>query len=355
MRKRSPLRTPDTQLFHDVFNASPMGIAVENLDGKPLFVNPALCLMLGFSAEEMRTKHCVQFSPPEDSEKDWILFQQLREGSIDRYQIEKRYLRKDGSLMWGNLSISLLNSRPSPLVLAMVEDVSEKKKTQEALARMSRKLIEAQEQERSRIARDLHDDIGQRLALLAVELERLQEDASGVSAQVSHRVHELRQQTIDVSTDVQTLSHELHSAKLEYLGVALTMKSWCKEFGERQKLEIEFTSHDVPRNLPGDSSLCLFRVLQEAVHNAAKHSGQKTIEVQLWAEPGEIHLVVTDMGKGFDVEAAMQSHGLGLTSMRERVRMVNGTLTIQTGPMGGNTIHARIPFSSDALSERAAG
>ena len=118
---------PDTQLFRDVFNASPIGIAVENLDGEPLFVNPAFCSMLGFSEEELRRKHCVDFSPPDDAAKDWALFQQLRAGSIDHYQLEKRYFRRDGSLVWGRLSISLLTSRSSPLVLAMVEDITDKK------------------------------------------------------------------------------------------------------------------------------------------------------------------------------------------------------------------------------------
>src|ERR1700745_4167056 len=104
----------DTQLFYDAFNASPIGIAVENLDGQPLFVNPAFCSFLGFSEEELHNKHCVDFSPREDAEKDWALFQRLRAGVIDHYQIEKRYIRRDGSLVWGSLSLSLLNSHPSP-------------------------------------------------------------------------------------------------------------------------------------------------------------------------------------------------------------------------------------------------
>ena len=122
----------DTELFRDVFSASPIGIAVETLEGQPLFVNPALCSMLGFGEEEMCTKHCVQFSPPEDADKDWTLFQQLRDGAIDHYQLEKRYFRRDGSLVWGQLSVSLLKGRPEPLVVAMVEDITEKKKAEEA-------------------------------------------------------------------------------------------------------------------------------------------------------------------------------------------------------------------------------
>src|SRR5215469_14059100 len=108
MTEAAQIRTPDIQLLRDVFNASPIGIAVENLEGEPFFVNPAFCSMLGFSEEELRRKHCVDFSPPEDAEKDWALFRQLQSGSIDHYQLDKRYFRRDGSLMWGRLSISLL-------------------------------------------------------------------------------------------------------------------------------------------------------------------------------------------------------------------------------------------------------
>jgi len=132
MGKVAQTRTPDTQLFRDVFNASPIGIAVENLEGQPLFMNAAFCSMLGFSEEELRNKHCVDFSPPEDAAKDWALFQQLKAGSVDHYQLEKRYFRKDRSLVWGRLSISLLNSHPSPLVIAMVEDITDKKRAEEA-------------------------------------------------------------------------------------------------------------------------------------------------------------------------------------------------------------------------------
>src|SRR6202008_3058530 len=132
MHEAARTRTPEIQLFRDVFNASPIGIALETLEGQPLFVNPAFCSMLGFSEEELRNKHCVDFSPLEDAQKDWALFQQLKAGSIDHYQLEKRYFRRDGSLVWGRLSISLLNSLPSPLVIAMGEDITDKKKAKEA-------------------------------------------------------------------------------------------------------------------------------------------------------------------------------------------------------------------------------
>jgi signal transduction histidine kinase len=215
---------------------------------------------------------------------------------------------------------------------------------------MTRKLIEAQEHERARIGRELHDDINQRLAMLAVELEQLKENPS----EVESRVRELGNWISEISNDVQALSHDLHSSQLEYLGVVAGMKSWCKEFAERQRMQID-CRHDVRCTLPPEIGLCLFRVLQEALHNAVKHSGVKRIEVQLREESGEIQLIVSDFGKGFDMEAARQGRGLGLTSMRERVRLVKGTIEIQSKPMGGTTIDVRIPLSSNSHSAPAAG
>jgi signal transduction histidine kinase len=133
------------------------------------------------------------------------------------------------------------------------------------------------------------------------------------------------------------------------------MKSWCTEFGERQGIQIEFKSAEVQTSVAPEIGLCLFRVLQEALHNAAKHSGVKRIEVQMREDSGEIHLVISDLGRGFDLETAMQGRGLGLTSMQERVRLVNGTIAIQSKPTGGTSVHVRVPLSSDNAPQRAAG
>ena len=155
----------------------------------------------------------------------------------------------------------------------MVADITERKRAEAALSSARLRLIEAQEQERTRIARELHDDIGQRLALLTVELEQLQRRAADLPAEIRDRLGELHQQTAEMTADLQSLSHELHSAKLEYLGIVAAMKGFCREFGEKQNVEIDFNTHDLPGPLPAEISLCLFRVLQEALHNSAKHSG----------------------------------------------------------------------------------
>jgi PAS domain S-box-containing protein len=265
---------------------------------------------------------------------------------------EWRVVWPDGSVHWiaGRWQV-FMNEFGEPLRMVGVNmDVTERKLADEAVAGMSRKLIEAQEQERRRIGRELHDDINQRLAMLTLELEQLQANPS----EVQTRLQELRRQTIELSDDVQGLSHELHTSKLEYLGVVLGIKSWCKEFGERQAMEIDFKS-DVSSVVPFDVGICLFRVLQESLHNAAKHSAVKRIEVQLREVSNEIHLNVTDLGRGFDVVAAIQGQGLGLMSMQERVRLLNGSVDIESKPMAGTTIHVRVPFGSEHATRRAAG
>ena len=233
-------------------------------------------------------------------------------------------------------------------------DITEHKLAEAALANVSRRLIEAQEQERARIGRELHDDIGQRLAMVAVQLQQTHDD-SLVLPEVRNRMDELNKEISGIADDIQSLSHELHSAKLQYLGIAAAMKSFCKEFGEQQKVEIDFQSHDLPSPVPPDTALCLFRVLQEALHNSAKHSGVKRFEVRLWGTSGEIQLTVKDSGAGFDREAAKESRGLGLITMEERLKLANGTLSIDSQLKRGTTIHARVPLRSGSDSMRAAG
>jgi PAS domain S-box-containing protein len=233
-------------------------------------------------------------------------------------------------------------------------DITERKLSEAALANVSRKLIEAQEQERTRIGRELHDDIGQRLALVAVELQQLHKEAL-VFPRVRSRLGELQKKVSQIAADTQSLSHELHSARLQYLGITAAMRGFCREFGEQQKVKVEFKANDLPSALSPDISLCLFRVLQEALHNSAKHSEVRRFEVRLWGKGDEIRLTVKDSGKGFDREAAKTSQGLGLISMEERLKMVNGTLSIESQPRRGTTIEAHVPLGSGSESLRAAG
>jgi PAS domain S-box-containing protein len=303
--------------------------------------------------EPLRLNHqqFVDKIHPDDREKLFAMIAGLTPENPIGY-ITYRVLLPDGAFLWQKSSgHAFFDPRGRMLrVIGMVADITDLKLVEEALAGMTRKLIESQEQERARIGRELHDDINQRLAMLSLELEQLQDNPS----ELSRRVQELRKEMSEISNDVQAISHDLHSAKLEYLGVVGGIKSWCKELAERRKMEIAFHS-DVPSLVPLEIGLPLFRVLQEALHNVVKHSGVRRVEVELREDPIELHLVISDSGKGFDVAAALRGKGLGLASMRERVRLLNGTIDIQAKPMGGTTIHVRVPLDSETLSERAVG
>ena len=267
-----------------------------------------------------------------------------------------RVMTPQGALVWVRSSGRGIFDTEGRLqrVIGMVADVTDLKRAEEALAEMTRKLIEAQEQERARIARELHDDIGQRLALVAVELDQIQGDRTEISHEVRRSIGELQKQIQDLSVDLHALSHDLHSSKLEYLGVVAGIRSWCEEFGQRHRIEVAFSS-TVSTTLPFEFGLSLFRVLQQALQNAVKHSGVRRVEVQLRETADEIHLVISDSGRGFDVETALRGKGLGLSSMSERVRLVNGTISIESKPMRGTTIRVKVPIGSERLPHRAAG
>jgi signal transduction histidine kinase len=264
--------------------------------------------------------------------------------------------RPDGTVIWVEKTGRAHFDEQGKLlrIVGMVADITDRKLAEAALADVSRRLIEAAEQERNRIARELHDDIGQRLALLAIELERLRQDPPDLP-EVRRRTGELQKQASDIATDIQTLSHKLHSTKLEDLGPVAAMRELCQELGELTKVKIDFKSQDLPSPLPPDVSLCLFRVLQEALHNSVKHSGARHVDVRLWGTSDEIHLAVSDPGVGFDREAAKDNPGLGLVSMEERLKLLKGTISIQSQPKRGTTIHARVPLSSGGDSIRGRG
>jgi signal transduction histidine kinase len=259
-------------------------------------------------------------------------------------------------MMENLLSLKVLLCVVAVPLMLLAAVISDRQRTEEMLRGVTGRLIDAQEQERQRISRDLHDDIGQRLSLVAIKLQRIEEDPPDSAVEVSHRMGELWKQTFEISNDIQALSHELHSAKLEYLGIVGAMRGFCVEFGQQQSVEVAFGSHDLPNPLPSQEvSLALFRVLQEALHNASKHSGVSHFEVELWGRPGEINLTIRDSGAGFDVQSAREGRGLGLTSMQERLKVVNGELSIESQPNRGTVIRARVRLGSQSESIRAAG
>jgi signal transduction histidine kinase len=217
-------------------------------------------------------------------------------------------------------------------------------------ADLSRMLIEAQEQERARIGRELHDDINQRVALLAIVLEEVHRDLYRAPAsELDHRMRELKQQVIDLGRDIHGIAHELHCSTLEYLGFVPALRKLARELGERHGIKIEIRNYGVPDRLPAEISLCLLRIVQEGFHNSARHSGTKRIKVHLQKSKDQICLIISDSGKGFDVAAIPSGQGLGLVSMRERIRLLNGKIAIHSEPELGTRVQAWVPLQGSSV------
>lgn len=280
--------------------------------------------------------------------------------SFDRresFNMQYRLRRHDGEYRWLlDTGVPRFNFHGSFAgYIGSCIDITDRKLAEEALSNVSRRLIDAQEQERTRIARELHDDISQRIALLGIELDVLRHGLSNPDTRVLSRLDGLQQLTSDIGTDVQAISHRLHSSKLEYLGLEAACMGFCKEVSEWHKVEVNFTAENIPRDLPQEISLCLFRVLQESLNNAIKHSGARRFEAHLLGTSDEICLAVRDHGIGFDATAAAVSNGLGLISMRERVSLAKGTFLIASNPTGGTEITVHVPLPENVVTQTASG
>ena len=272
------------------------------------------------------------------------------------FRMEYRLRRHDGEYRWiedTGVPIFMPDGSFAGYIGSCV-DITERKRAEEALRTVSGKLIEAQEKERKRIARELHDDINQRLAILAIEIRQLKDVPRLSAGQIRSRTEELFQRVNEISSDVQLLSHRLHSSSLEYLGLVPAMEGFCREYAKHDGAEVDFAHSNVPSSLPPDVALGLFRILQEALHNARKHSGVRHFKARLMGVPQGIQLTVRDFGNGFDPETAAGGQGLGLVSMRERVNMLRGTISILSKPKFGTEITVRIPLVAETgASQRA--
>jgi len=228
-------------------------------------------------------------------------------------------------------------------------DITELKLAEEALSTVNRRLIEAHEEERTFLARELHDDISQRLALLILNLEGLRRGPHSI-AEFGEGIGKAIQEASNLGKDMRALSHRLHSPKLEYSELVGAAAGYCSELASQHNVEIDIQTENVPSGISQEISICMFRVLQEALQNAIKHSGARRFQVSLTGGSNEILLSVHDSGIGFDLDEALKGRGLGLTSMKERLKLVAGELSIESQGQTGTTIHVRVPLKSRTMS-----
>jgi len=232
----------------------------------------------------------------------------------------------------------------SALVAYLQFSRKELRLARDAQVQLSGRLIDAQEKERSRLAAELHDDFSQRLALLALGLENASEGLSDSPRSTRQQLQELMNSASELGADIHTVSHRLHSATLESLGLEPGISSLCKEFSDRHGIEIDFSADKIPRVVDPNVALCLFRIVQEALQNLRKHSGAARAEVRLIKRADRIFVSVHDRGKGFDMDDIKAHQGLGIQSMGERARLLSGRFEIHSKPGRGTRVEAAIPL-----------
>jgi len=245
------------------------------------------------------------------------------------------------------LQLFLLMSGVSLLSLAIL--IMERETFRQREAAFNNRLLDAQDHERARIAQELHDDIGQRMALLQIGLQRFRA-ATGLSAANQRQIDGFADSAAQISSGLRSLSHRLHPAVLDIVGLDLAMTSLCREFSDRHPVKVRYRSNNLPRHVDDGVNLCIYRVAQEALHNVVKHSGVDTAAVELSCVDGHLVLSVSDPGVGFHVDGVEDRSGLGLIGMRQRLRALGGNLTIQSAPGGGTHVQVEVPFQPEADS-----
>jgi signal transduction histidine kinase len=239
-------------------------------------------------------------------------------------------------------------------LLAIVRDISERKKVEDELRRsrgelraLAAKLISAKEEESKRLARDLHDAFGQKLAVLNLQVSELESLPSAKDDATAEKLRPLREGIGSLAQDIHELSRQLHPAVLRELGLEIAVESECAMYSQQEGIPVRFSAEGVPEQIPGEIPLCLYRVLQESLQNIRKHAEAKRAEVRLLGANNEILLVVEDFGAGFDLNETRRKGGLGLVSMEERVRLAGGNLSISSKPGHGTRIEVRCPLEGN--------
>jgi PAS domain S-box-containing protein len=338
------------QRFRLVADSAPVMIWMSGLDKRPTYFSRPWLDFTGQSEADLQSGLAGIVHP-----EDYSKCQDIYCRGFDQRQPfakECRLKRHDGQYRW-MLDIGVPRFHEDGSFAGYIGscvDITEQKLAEEALSSISRRLIDAQEQERSRIARELHDDINQRLALVAMRLDRQRGDSRSTTREMRSAMGKAIKQISDIVSDVHMMSHRLHSSKLDTVGLAAAAAGFCRELSKQQNVEVDFQCDGIARELPEAIALCMFRVLQEALQNAVRHSGAKHFKVSLAECTNQIALTICDEGRGFNPAEALKESGLGLTSMIERLKLVGGELLIDAGPKRGTTIRASVPFACQAKS-----
>jgi PAS domain S-box-containing protein len=329
--------------FRLIANTAPVMIWMSGTDNEITYLNQTWLDYAGRPSDAAVEKLRATVLHPDEAERCREVYETAFE-QREPFQLEHRLRRQDGEYRWVvTAGVPRYNADGSFVgYIGTSVDITERKLAEAALA--SQKLIEAHEEEKTRIARELHDDISQRITLLAMHLGILKQGLPASATDLEQEIGEMYRQIGDVASDIQALSHGLHPARLELLGLKAAVAGFCEELSNRHDVTIDVHFENIPEGLPPEVSLCLYRVLQESLQNVLKHSVSRRALVSLSGQINAVKLTVKDSGPGFDPHEAMRGRGLGLTSMKERLKVVGGQLSIHSERGHGTTIHAIAPL-----------
>jgi PAS domain S-box-containing protein len=337
-----------------------VSVAQLTLDGRLLSANKQMCEAIGFAERDLLGKSLSEFFLPEET---WPQCRQgldrLVAGGTSNYSTNMSVPGTAGEVVWVNMVFSLVRDEATNAprsLIAVAKDIAFLKRAEAELRaaeiardELSRKMMNAQEADRTRIARELHDDIGQSLAVLKIQMLRAGQPVSGHPEMMHTSLKDLSAKLEKIINKVSDLSHDLHSSELELLGLAVAVKGHCRECSEQLGIPVDCSCDHLRERLDGLIALAFLRVLQEGMHNAMKHSGAKSITVRLTCSDHDLGLEIKDDGVGFDVEGARLAAGLGLISMRERIHLIGGKFEIWSRPGQGTMITVRAPLVNKPL------
>jgi PAS domain S-box-containing protein len=344
-RKQTELALMESELrYRALFETAPEGIALIGTDGYIRAANPVQARLYGYESprqlEGLYAPLCV-------AEKDRERAAQNMKDLLNGEELPIRCytaVRQDGSEFMVEVMSAILRGPGRDLqgYLCLTRDITETRRVEAALRNLSGRLINAHEEERARLARELHDDVTQRLARLAIDAGRVERGANGVSP--AETMRSVRDGLVRLSEDIHALSYRLHPAVLVDLGLAEAMKAECERFSRQESIVADVDLQELPPVVPLETALCLFRVTQEALRNVARHARARTVKVSLRALDGGLQLAVRDDGAGFAPALQRERPSLGLASMGERVRLLEGELDIESAPGQGTTILVWVPL-----------
>ena len=335
--------------FGQLFGISSIGMALLDMRGKFISANTSLCECLGYSEEELREMRCEELLGSFSQGKGARFLRSFDKTPTTSWQTERTLFRKDRSPMPARIWVSSLrrSSLEDSLSLVMIEDITEQKVAEQELNKrtievemLASQLIQSQETERKRLARELHDDIGQRLSLVASEVALMASQCSDASAIATGRLGHLRDDLDGLCSDIHNMSHNLHSYKLQHLGLKSALKDLCRKLshpGFRVHIDVD----DMDEPISKDVSLCLYRVVQEALNNALRHARTLVVAITITKVEDMFYMTIQDAGIGFDRDASPQ--GLGLISMTERLKLVKGEMKLHSILGRGTEIWVSVP------------